>query len=226
MDFSSNRGVQPSTSRTAATSERSSSNNKMGDDKKRRDMRGTPKWLKVSSVLLLFAGTIIVIGIIALLLVNPGNEARLVEKDKYQAVFLDNGQVYFGRINSMNNSHIDLVSIYYLNVDDSIQPTDGTEANQNVTLKKLGCELHGPTDRMVINREHVVFWENLRSDAKVTEAITEWVGNNPDGLVCDQNNSTTETEGTTENEQDATNGNEDSSTDDANSSNEDSNTSQ
>lgn len=194
MDFT-NRGVQPSASRGTETSDRQPSNEKKG-----RGMRETPKWLKVTSVLLLFAGTLIVIGIIALLLINPGNESRLVEKDKYQAVFLDNGQVYFGRINSMNTNYIDLISIYYLNVDDSIQPTDGTETQQNIALKKLGCELHGPSDRMVINREHIIFWENLRGEGKVTEAITDWVNNNPEGLKCDSTEATTETDDTSTNE--------------------------
>lgn len=205
MDFTSNRGVQPSTSRAASSGERPSSNNKM-DDKKKRDTRGMPRWLKVSSVLLLFAGTAIVVGIIALLLVNPGNESRLVEKNNYQAVFLDNGQVYFGKINSLNGSHLDLVNIYYLSVSDSTETTEDAEAKQNVTLRKLGCELHGPTDRMVINREHVVFWENLRSDAKVTETINDWIEQNPDGQVCNQSNSTNSTEQSTGTSNKATNG--------------------
>lgn len=221
MDFTSNRGVQPSTSRAASTGERPSSNNKM-DDKKKRDSRLMPRWLKVSSVLLLFAGTAIVIGIIALLLVNPGNESRLVEKNNYQAVFLDNGQVYFGKINSLNGSSLDLVSVYYLNVDNSTQSTEGTETQQKVTLKKLGCELHGPADRMVINREHVVFWENLRSDGKVTEAIKEWVEKNPDGLVCDQSNSTNSTDQSTGSDASST----ESSTEETTDQNNDTNTTQ
>lgn len=190
MDFT-NRGVQPSVSRGATTNERQSSSDKAGGDKKGRGMRETPKWLKVTSVLLLFAGTLIVVGIISLLLINPGHESRLVEKDKYQAVFLDNGQVYFGRINSINSNYIDLISIYYLNVDESVQPAGETETQQNISLKKLGCELHGPSDRMVVNREHVIFWENLRSEGKVTEAITDWINNNPEGLKCSNGDSST-----------------------------------
>lgn len=194
MDFTSNRGVQPSVSRTSAnnTADTGNNNNEKDNNGKKNRMRGTPRLLKLIFVLLLFAGTLIVVGIIALLLINPGNEARFVEKDKYQAVFLDNSSTpYFGRINSLNDNYIELVNIYYLNVaeSESVQPAD-SDSKQNVTLRKLGCELHGPTDRMIINRERVVFWENLRSDGKVSQAITEWVENNPQGLVCENGNDT------------------------------------
>jgi hypothetical protein len=215
MDFTSNRGVQPSASRTSAgnTADTSNNNSKDSGGKKNR-MRDTPRLLKLIFVLLLFAGTLIVVGIIALLLINPGNEARFVEKDKYQAVFLDNSSTpYFGRINSLNDDYIELVNIYYLNVaeSESVQPAD-SDAKQNVTLRKLGCELHGPTDRMVINREHVVFWENLRSDGKVSKAITEWIENNPQGLVCENGNATEESgQGSTDS---TTNGTDDSDTTD------------
>lgn len=196
MDFTSNRGVQPSASRTSANNTADASNNNSGKDSggKKNRIRDTPRLLKLIFVLLLFAGTLIVVGIIALLLINPGNEGRFVEKDKYQAVFLDNSSTpYFGRINSLNDDYIELVNIYYLNVaqSESVQPAD-SDSSQNVTLRKLGCELHGPTDRMVINRERVVFWENLRSDGKVSQAITEWVENNPQGLICENGNATEE----------------------------------
>lgn len=195
MDFTSNRGVQSPMSRGASTSGRETPNNKTGDDKKGRGMRETPKWLKITSVLLLFAGTLIVVGIIALLLVNPGNESRLVEKDKYQAVFLDNSSTpYFGHINRMTDQYIELTSIYYyINVNGSVQPADSdAEKNVDIRLQKLGCELHGPGDKMVINRDNVLFWENLRTDGQVTKAINEWADNNPEGLICNNGNASNE----------------------------------
>ncbi|HET8669104.1 MAG TPA: hypothetical protein VFM05_00340, partial [Candidatus Saccharimonadales bacterium] len=53
------------------------------------------------------------------------------------------------------------------------------------SLVKLGCELHGPLDQMVINREQVTFWENLGTEGKVTKAIEEWRSKNPNGQNCD-----------------------------------------
>ena len=44
-------------------------------------------------------------------------------------------------------------------------------------LQKLGSELHGPEDQMVINRDQVQFWENLKDDGQVVKAITTYKAN-------------------------------------------------
>ena len=99
----------------------------------------------------------------------------------YSAVFLTNGQVYFGKINSdSNNSQIDLTDIYYLQVNQAIQNsgTSSTDTNSNdntnVVLVKLGNELHGPNDRMHINYQQVLFTESLKSSSKVITAINNY----------------------------------------------------
>lgn len=95
-----------------------------------------------------------------------------VMRDRYQAVFLSNNQVYFGKISNVNADYVDLTDIYYLQVQQSVQPSDGkSETNPQVSLAKLGSELHGPEDRMRINRDQILFWENLKEDGKVVEAI-------------------------------------------------------
>jgi hypothetical protein len=37
---------------------------------------------------------------------------------------------------------------------------------------------------MLINREQVTFWENLKSDGQVAKAVAEWVKQNPNGQQC------------------------------------------
>ncbi|HEX9594849.1 MAG TPA: hypothetical protein VF996_01855 [Candidatus Saccharimonadales bacterium] len=108
------------------------------------------------------------------------NTSNLVKDDKYQAVFLDNGQVYFGRLSSVNSEYVRLTDIYYLQVEQQIQPDqteDGSEATpqQQISLAKLGNELHGPEDEMFVLRSKIVFWENLKTDGQVTQAITNFV---------------------------------------------------
>ncbi len=90
----------------------------------------------------------------------------------YQAVFLTNGQVYFGKISKVNSDYIVLKNIYYLQANDSLQGT--TSQTQPFTLVKLGKELHGPTDNMYINREQVLFYEDLREDSSVVQAINNY----------------------------------------------------
>jgi len=100
----------------------------------------------------------------------------------YQAVFLTNGQVYFGKLSGMSNQWATLTDIYYLQVQQQVQPKDETAASNeqpNLTLVKLGNELHAPVDEMKINRDQVLFWENLKTDGKVVEAIDKYKKEGP-----------------------------------------------
>jgi hypothetical protein len=87
----------------------------------------------------------------------------------YQAVFLANGQVYFGKIISDKGGYITLNNIYYLQ---AVQPIQGSSAeSQPFSLVKLGKELHGPADIMYINKSQVLFYEDLRADSNVVKTI-------------------------------------------------------
>ena len=100
-----------------------------------------------------------------------------VKVKQYQAVFLTNGQVYFGKVSHVDSSYVKLTDIYYLQVQQTVQPKDNTAANasnQQVSLAKLGGELHGPEDVMFVSRQQVLFWENLKSDGKVAKAISDY----------------------------------------------------
>jgi len=91
---------------------------------------------------------------------------------EYQAVFLTNGQVYFGKIADTSKEFITLKNIYYLQ---AVQPLQGASAqSQPFSLVKLGKELHGPTDVMYISRAQVLFYEDLREDSSVVKTIKEY----------------------------------------------------
>ena len=146
-----------------------------------------PLWLRVVWLVLLFSATVLVVGLALLMYFGGPDEARFVDKKKNQAVFLTNGQVYFGKVASVNKQYLDLKDIYYLNVNQQVQPNqngDNKQQQSSISLVKLGCELHGPADRMVINRDQVTFWENLKDEGQVSKAIAEWVKQNPNGQKC------------------------------------------
>lgn len=96
----------------------------------------------------------------------------------YSAVFLTNGQVYFGKIGLISNEEVDITDIYYLQVNQQsgLQPTNenSNSASPDISLVKLGNELHGPNDKMRINRTQVLFTESLKSDSKVVKAIADY----------------------------------------------------
>ena len=52
---------------------------------------------------------------------------------------------------------------------------ESTETQQELTLIKLGNELHGPTDRMVINRDFILLTESLKNDSRVVQAIDNYL---------------------------------------------------
>ncbi len=96
-----------------------------------------------------------------------------VKGGQYQALFLTNGQVYFGKLANVDDRYVRLTDIYYLQVQQAVQPADTKNTQPQVSLAKLGSELHGPEDAMEVNRDQVLFWENLKDDGKVVKAIQD-----------------------------------------------------
>jgi hypothetical protein len=99
----------------------------------------------------------------------------------YCAVFLTNNQVYFGKVAINGWRDVKITDVFYLQVNkqadvagsDSLTTTADITAT-GVSLNKLGNELHGPKDEMIINREHILFIERLKSDSKVVKAIESY----------------------------------------------------
>jgi len=108
-------------------------------------------------------------------LTSSGSSLVGVDSDKYQALFLTNGQVYFGKLEKADKETIKISNIFYLQVEQAVQPKEEANAEQaeqgETQLVKLGEELHGPEDEMFIDRDQVLFWENLKDGGKVVEAI-------------------------------------------------------
>jgi hypothetical protein len=187
MEFSTSRGTQaPTQTRVASNGAPGTPPLGGGKSSKNAGWKTSPMWLRGALLVLLFAGTILIVSILVLLYFGGVREQNSVDKSKEQAIFLTNGQVYFGKVKTVNKDYIDLRGIYYLNVNQQVQPnqSSSSNSNQSVTLVKLGCELHGPTDQMIINRSQVTFWENLKTDGQVTKAINQWVQQNPNGQNC------------------------------------------
>ena len=127
--------------------------------------------------ILLIIASVMFIGAYTVRAFGAVTASAAVKSKQYQAVFLTNGQVYFGKLSKVDSSYVVLKDIYYLQVQQTVQPKDSsTTANNNsqVSLAKLGGELHGPEDVMYISRQQVLFWENLKTDGKVAKAIADY----------------------------------------------------
>lgn len=103
-----------------------------------------------------------------------------VGKANFQAVFLTNGQVYFGKLSDKGGRYAALNNVYYLQVTPVLQtgtegqPGVGQQQQQQLSLVKLGNELHGPVDEMHINRDQILFIEDLKEDGRVVQAIKDY----------------------------------------------------
>jgi len=183
MEFS-NRNTQP---QAAAPSTHTAAAGAAGGGKKGK-ARGGSKLNKLAVLIGTVLMAILLIAVIVFAVNAPGKkESSYVDSSKLQAVFLNTGQVYFGNVTSMNNQYIVLTNIYYLQ---TAQSGNNNNANSSVSLVKLGCELHEPYDKMVINRDQVTFWENLQDSGQVATAVKTFEKQNPDGQKCaDQSSS-------------------------------------
>lgn len=139
---------------------------------------------------LLLSGGIIIIIIIVLAIgwimwpKSQTSAAAAIDSGKYQAVFLSNSQVYFGKLQALGSDYFKLTDIYYLQSNqgdaaDSKNPQQtNTDQNADVQLIKLGSELHGPDDAMIVSKDQVLFFENLKTDGKVSKSISQYKDQN------------------------------------------------
>jgi hypothetical protein len=131
--------------------------------------------------LLLLCITGLLVALVVYLFVSGNNVTDLsqAKTSQYQAVFLDSadGQVYFGKLTQLNKDYYKLTDIYYVRVT-TVQPSDSaSDSTQQISLAKLGSEIHGPEDSMYIAKDKVMFWENLKEDGQVVTAIREYQAN-------------------------------------------------
>lgn len=128
---------------------------------------------------------------------STNGESKKIDSSKYQAVFLNGGvtsgsvsySTYFGHITKLNDKYLVLNDVYYL----TDQSANGGQSS-SPQLTKLGCQqLHSPYDEMVINRSQLAFWENLKDDGKVVQAIKQFKQQNPNGPNCSATNSSSTT---------------------------------
>ncbi len=100
-----------------------------------------------------------------------GPQSDILGPNKYAAVFLTTNEVYFGKVSSISDEFVILRDVYYPRVND----TSTTDINQpNVLLVKTGNELHGPQDKMFINRDQVTIIQPLRPDSQVVQTIASY----------------------------------------------------
>jgi hypothetical protein len=150
----------PKVPRSTSTSHR--------EPKERRSGRGL-LW----TVVIIIA--VVAVAIIGWMVWNGSKNADTgINTARYQAIFLVNGQIYFGKLTDFNEKSYKLTTIYYpqaqTNGDDA---ATSTNTSNNIKLVRLGDEVHGPESEMFISKEQVLYYENLKADSQVSKLIEQ-----------------------------------------------------
>jgi hypothetical protein len=88
-------------------------------------------------------------------------------RGEYQAVFLANGQTYFGRFYDRLGAYAKIEDVHYLQQiqgDDPDKPPD-------TRLLRRGGELHGPESRMLVPKSSILFVEDLQDNSPMAGFI-------------------------------------------------------
>jgi hypothetical protein len=87
---------------------------------------------------------------------------------RYQAVFLSNGQTYFGRYIDRLGPYVKIENAYYIQTNQAEDQSTPPESR----LIKRGNELHQPLSSVLIPRTAILFVEDLRPDSPIGQFMT------------------------------------------------------
>jgi len=142
-----------------------------------REPKSKPKITKSKLIITgIISAVLLAVVVFGALSIYRSSTAMTIDSSKYQAIFFTNGQVYFGKLQMLNGDYMKLKDIFYLQTktpeEDPKNPQETTtQTNPDVQLIKLGDEVHGPNDEMIVNKDQILFFENLKSDGKVSQSI-------------------------------------------------------
>ena len=93
--------------------------------------------------------------------------------DEWTGVFITNGQAYFGHYYAAPGEDAILRDVYYV-LQTQLQSQDPSQpAQRQLTLQRLGSEIHGPQPEMRISKKQILFTERLRPDSPLVASIRQ-----------------------------------------------------
>ena len=88
---------------------------------------------------------------------------------RYQAVFLSNGQTWFGHYRDRIGPYAAIGSVYYVQTK-AAQEADVPPTSQ---LIRRGNELHAPDPQVLIPKTAILFIEDLRDDSPIAKYMDQ-----------------------------------------------------
>lgn len=88
----------------------------------------------------------------------------------YKSVLLTDQTSYFGKLKNLNSDFAVLTDVFYVRA--KAPNAKGTSpATSEFELVKLGGELHGPEDSIILNRKRIISIQDLKDDSPAVRAI-------------------------------------------------------
>ncbi len=130
-------------------------------------------WTLKKPYLIVLVAAVVAIAFIATVSVLKYRQSSMqIDSSAYQVVSLVNGQTYFGHLKNTNGDYLYLDSPY---IEQTTQPQekneDGSAKPAQTMLVRVKDQVYGPQDSIAIKSSQVAFWQNLRDDSKVSQAI-------------------------------------------------------
>lgn len=91
---------------------------------------------------------------------------------RYQAVFLSNGQTYFGRYVDRIGPYVKVEGAYYIQQTSTATEDQPQQAPESRLIRR-GSELHQPLPVVLIAKSAILFVEDLRPDSAVAQFIAK-----------------------------------------------------
>ena len=106
---------------------------------------------------------------------NNKNTVAGIETDKYQTVYLMNGQIYFGKLTALNDTQLKLTNVYFLqtNTTDETAADASDDTASEAQLIKLSEAIYDPQDEMIISKSQMLYFQNLRDDGRAAQLIKD-----------------------------------------------------
>lgn len=118
-------------------------------------------------VVVALALLVIIVALLSLVVVSI-NKPKL---SKFSAVYLENGDIYFGKLSWFPRLNLSNTWFIQRNTDQA----GGSQLNVN----PFSGIFWGPDSKIYLNRDHVVFIVRLRTDSQVAKFLENPPANNP-----------------------------------------------
>ncbi|MSU75860.1 hypothetical protein EXS54_00050 [Patescibacteria group bacterium] len=137
----------------------------MAEDIKDVSTRGALMAIAIATIVIAVVASVTVLG--------PQIGSKAPKRKQYQAVFLTNGQVYFGKLRNLGGKYVSLQDVYTVQSQAAVQASASPGGASLALIKNDQNNLIKPESNITISSDSILFWENMQNDAEVVKKIND-----------------------------------------------------